>query len=88
MTGKHSDPKVLRSEYWRQRAREARDAIKDIANPANKKILEEVAQSYEEMADLMEGHDRFAGAPRHRPPAAAKVLSCADASQVCASGMR
>jgi len=88
MTGKHRDPKMLRSEYWRQRAQEAREAVNDITNPANKRVLEEVAQSYEEMADLMEEHERFAGALRHRPPAAAKALSPTDASPVWASGMR
>jgi hypothetical protein len=87
MTGIHHHPKELRPGYWRQRAQEAREAIKDITNPANKKILEEVAQSYDEMADLMEGQNRSAGPARYRP-SAARVVPPVDAPQVCASGCR
>jgi hypothetical protein len=88
MTGKHRDPKLLRSEYWRQRAQEAREAIKDITNTANKRILEEVAQSYEEMADLMEGHERLTHAPRDPPPAAAKVSPAVAFLRSAPSGTR
>jgi hypothetical protein len=49
-----SDKSVLQPSYWRQRAKEAREAAKDIINPANRKILEDVAKSYDDMADLME----------------------------------
>jgi hypothetical protein len=49
-----SDLSVLHPSYWRQRAAEARQAAKDIVNPANRKILDEVVRSYEDMADLME----------------------------------
>jgi hypothetical protein len=87
MTEKHHHPKVLQSEYWRQRAHEAREAIKDITNPANKKILEEVARSYEEMAELIEGHGHFVPAPRDRSPGA-RGTTPVDAHQVCASGKR
>jgi hypothetical protein len=58
-----SDPPILQPAYWRERAKETRDAAKDISHPANRKILEDVAQSYEEMADLVEKRDR----PRARP---------------------
>jgi hypothetical protein len=55
----------LSPEYWRMRAAEVREAIKGIAHPKNRKILEEVAKSYEEMAALVEQ-----GPPtvRVRPP--------------------
>lgn len=43
--------------YWRERAQEAREAARDV-HPMNRKILEDVAASYEEMADLMERRDR------------------------------
>jgi len=55
------DPTILQPKYWRQRAGEAREAAKDVVHPANRKILEDVARSYEEMADLMEKHERSAG---------------------------
>jgi len=47
----------LSPSYWRERAREAREAAREV-HPMNRKILEEVAASYEEMADLMERRDR------------------------------
>jgi len=47
----------LSPNYWRERAREAREAAKEV-HPMNRKILEEVAASYEEMADLMERRER------------------------------
>jgi hypothetical protein len=51
-----ADPKgdSLSPQYWRMRAGEVRTAIKGIAHPKNKKILEQVAKSYDEMADLLE----------------------------------
>jgi hypothetical protein len=46
-------PEDLSPAYWRGRAEEARLAAADV-HPANRKILDEVAASYEEMADLLE----------------------------------
>jgi hypothetical protein len=46
-------PDDLSPAYWRGRAAEARLAAADV-HPANRKILDEVAASYEEMADLLE----------------------------------
>jgi len=54
-----TDPTILQPDYWRQRAKEARDAAREV-HPGNRKILEDVAQSYEEMADLMEKHEPLA----------------------------
>ena len=55
----------LSPEYWRLRAAEVREAVKGIVHPKNKKILEQVARSYDEMANLLEQ-----GSPseRLRPP--------------------
>jgi len=52
MNPTHSAKKELSPTYWRRRAQEVREAAKDVQ--VNKAILEEVAASYEEMADLME----------------------------------
>jgi hypothetical protein len=51
-----TDPKGdnLSPRYWRARAEEVRQAIAGIAHPENRKILEQVAKSYDEMADLLE----------------------------------
>ena len=63
---------VLQPGYWRQRAAEAREGAKGIVHPANRKILEDVAISYEEMADLMEKHQRSTVPARRIAPAAAR----------------
>jgi hypothetical protein len=57
MIPSHPTKKELSPTYWRQRAKEVRDAARDV-HPINRKILEEVAASYEEMADLMESRGR------------------------------
>lgn len=41
-----TDPTILQPDYWRQRAKEAREAAREV-HPGNRKILEDVAQSYE-----------------------------------------
>jgi len=56
MTSKTPANDEFSPRYWRERAREAREAAKEV-HPMNRKILEEVAVSYEEMADLMERRD-------------------------------
>jgi len=43
----------LSPAYWRLRAREVWETARE-AHPLNRKILEDVAVSYEEMADLLE----------------------------------
>jgi hypothetical protein len=50
----HPKGDSLSPQYWRTRAQEVRQAIIGIAHPKNKKILEQVAKSYDEMADLLE----------------------------------
>lgn len=84
-----SNPTVLHPDYWRQRATEAREAARDV-HPANRKILEDVAQSYEEMADLMEKHERPAP-PSGAAPAAADLISGGyqrSLARTCASTQR
>ena len=66
---------VLKPRYWRERAAEAREAAKDV-HPANRKILEDVAQSYEEMADLMEKHERRSASAAHHAPPPIPVVRC------------
>ena len=68
-----TDSPVLQPCYWRQRAKEAREGAKGIVHPANRKILEDVAISYEEMADLMEKHERPAVPARRITPAVPRV---------------
>lgn len=48
----------LSPTYWRERARQAEVTAAD-ASPPNRRILQDVACSYHEMADLMEVHHRF-----------------------------
>jgi hypothetical protein len=56
--------------YWRERARHAENIAAE-AGPINKHILEGVAWSYHEMADLMELHShrklQGPGAPPRNP---------------------
>ncbi|HEX4508282.1 MAG TPA: hypothetical protein VH722_21320 [Alphaproteobacteria bacterium] len=61
---------ILQPDYWRQRARETREAAREVGHPGNRKILEEVAVSYEEMADLMEKRERPAARTSQIPPPA------------------
>jgi hypothetical protein len=43
----------LSPDYWLERAKEVRLVAKQILNPKTKKLLEWVAQSYEDMAGLI-----------------------------------
>lgn len=67
-----TDLTVLQPDYWRQRAKEAREAAREV-HPGNRRILEDVAQSYEEMADLMEKHERPAKPALLPGPAAKRI---------------
>jgi hypothetical protein len=48
-------PDTLSPAYWRRWADRAREAARDV-HPVNRQILEDVAISYEEMAQLVESH--------------------------------
>jgi hypothetical protein len=41
-------------EHWRQRAKQSRDLAKQLEDPMAKQTLLEIAQSYEQLAELAE----------------------------------
>jgi hypothetical protein len=43
----------LSPDYWLERAKEVRFVATQMLNPRTKKLLESVAQSYEDMASLI-----------------------------------
>lgn len=63
MTTRDNDQDLLSAGYWRQRAAETRAAINDVSH-ANRDILEQVAKSYEEMADMMASRTRVDACPQ------------------------
>jgi len=60
----NSTQETLSPAYWRQWADKAREAARDV-HPLNRQILEDVAISYEEMAQLVE--DRHPKPTKRRP---------------------
>ena len=46
------------AKYWRGRAADARAMIAEMRDPETKRILEEIAESYDRIADLTEAREK------------------------------